>query len=177
MLKWVTEAAGSKEGEGHGCSKNDWSPCLPWRSKWRLASPGPVICQFPKHTWVRWSINPENGEGGDRGVSQRSSNIWKLPFKMKGNRSQRKYSECNQYWAFFMHHSWHLIGDLSSLSWALWTHFSYPPLITQMRETISSGCNGVVSSISKSSTTCTGNSDWKPDRLLWSSKDGGWWEE
>lgn len=66
-----------------------------------LASPCPVICQFPKHTWVRWSINPENREGGDRGVSQRSSNIRKLPFEMKGNRSQRKYSECNQYWAFF----------------------------------------------------------------------------
>lgn len=40
-----------------------------------------------------------------------------------------------------------------------------------MRETISSGCNGFVSSISKSSATCTGNSDWKPDRFLWSSKE------
>lgn len=42
----------------------------------------------------------------------------------------------------------------------------FPPTSyhTQTRETILSGCNGLVSGISKSSTTCTGNSDWKPGR-------------
>lgn len=47
----------------------------------------------------------------------------------------------------------------------------FPPTSyhTQTRETILSGCNGLVSGISKSSTTCTGNSDWKPGRAPQSS--------
>lgn len=42
----------------------------------------------------------------------------------------------------------------------------FPPTSyhTQTRETILSGCNDLVSGISKSSTTCIGNSDWKPGR-------------
>lgn len=50
-------------------------------------------------------------------------------------------------------HAWHLLGNLNSKKWAMCTNF-FPPTSyhTQTRETILSGCNGLVSGISKSST-------------------------
>lgn len=41
--------------------------------------------------------------------------------------------------------------------------FPHPPFIEYTDDKLSSGCNGSVSGISRSSTTCTGNCDWKLD--------------